>query len=283
MEVYRRDTRGRSLLLMLVVTSLVLVTLDSGNNGLVNTLRAQAHNVISPIQSLVDDAFSPLRNVSNGITKYSAVRDENARLRRQIADLHGQQLRSRGVGSAVGQLEKLLDLPTVQGVTGIAARVTGGSPGNFDRTVQINKGSSKGIKVGYPVVTGDGLVGKVTQVSSGQATVTLIDSPTIGVGVRLETSSANAITQARAGDRQLTLGVLSDTGAKVQKGELLFTSAVTNSAFPPDEPVGKVVSSTKSVGALAPTITISTLVDLSNLDFIKVLRWPDPTATPSGG
>ena len=283
MEVYRRDTRGRSLLLMLVVTSLVLVTLDSGNNGLVNTLRAQAHNVISPIQSLVDDAFSPLRNVSNGITKYSAVRDENARLRRQIADLHGQQLRSRGVGSAVGQLEKLLDLPTVQGVTGIAARVTGGSPGNFDRTVQINKGSSKGIKVGYPVVTGDGLVGKVTQVSSGQATVTLIDSPTIGVGVRLETSSVDAITQARAGDRQLTLGVLSDTGAKVQKGELLFTSAVRNSAFPPDEPVGKVVSSTKSVGALAPSITISTLVDLSNLDFIKVLRWPDPTATPSGG
>jgi rod shape-determining protein MreC len=283
MEVYRRDTRGRSLLLMLVVTSLVLVTLDSGNNGLVNTLRAQAHSVISPIQSLVDDAFSPLRNIGNGITKYSAVRDENARLKRQIADLRGQQLRTRGVGSAVGQLEKLLDLPTVQGVTGIAARVTGGAPGNFDRTVQINTGSSKGIRLGYPVVTGDGLVGQVTQVSSGQATVTLIDSPTIGVGVRLETSNANAITQARAGDRQLTLGFLSDSNAKVQKGELLFTSAVSNSAFPPDEPVGKVVSSTKSVGALAPTITISALVDLSNLDFVKVLRWPDPTATPSGG
>lgn len=283
MVVYRRDTRGRSLLLMLIVTSLVLVTFDSGNNGLVNTLRSQAHNVISPVQSVVDDAFSPLRNVGNGITKYSSVRDENARLRRQIADLRGKQLRARGVGTEVGQLEKLLDLPTVQGATGIAARVTGGSPGNFDRTVLINKGSAKGIKVGYPVVTGDGLVGRVTQVSSGQATVTLIDSPAIGVGVRLETSNASAITQARAGDRQLTLGFLSDTGARIQKGELLFTSAVTNSAFPPDEPVGKVVSSTKAFGDLAPTITMNTLVDLGNLDFVKVLRWPDPTATPSGG
>jgi rod shape-determining protein MreC len=283
MVVYRRDTRGRSLLLMLVVTSLVLVTLDSGNNGVVTTLRAQAHNVISPVQSVVDDAFSPLRSVANGITRYGAVRDENARLKRQIADLRGKQLRTRGVGTEVGQLEKLLDLPTVQGVTGVAARVTGGAPGNFDRTVQINKGSSKGIKVGYPVVTGDGLVGRVTQVSGTQATVTLIDSPAIGVGVRLETSSANGITQARAGDRQLTLGFLSDPGAKVQKGELLFTSAVTNSAFPPDVPVGKVVSSTRAVGDLAPTITVSTLVDLANLDFVKVLRWPDPTATPSGG
>jgi len=268
---------------MLVVTSLVLVTLDSGSNGIVNTLRAQAHSVISPVQSVVDDAFSPLRNVTNGIANYSSVRDENARLKKQVADLHAQQLKNRGVGSEVGQLEKLLDLPTVQGATGIAARVTGGSPGNFDRTVLINKGSAKGIKVGYPVVTGDGLVGRVTQTSSGDATVTLIDSATIGVGVRLETSSANAITQARAGDRQLTLGFLSDPNAKVQKGELLFTSAVSNSAFPPDVPVGKVVSSTKAVGDLAPTITISTLVDLSNLDFVKVLRWPDPTATPSGG
>src|SRR3984893_12903020 len=181
MAVYRRDTRGRTLLLVLIVTSLILVTIDSGNSGLVNSVRAQAHNVIQPVQSVVDDAFSPLRNITNGITKYSSVRDENARLKKQIADLHAQQLKTRGVGSEVGQLEKLLDLPTVQGVTGIAARVVGGAPGNFDRTVQINKGSSKGIKVGYPVVTGDGLVGRVTQVFGGSATVTLIDSASIGV------------------------------------------------------------------------------------------------------
>jgi rod shape-determining protein MreC len=283
MVVYRRDTRGRSLLMTLVITSLVLVTLDSSSNGVVNTLRAQVHNVISPIQSVVNDAFSPLRDVADGITRYSSVRDENARLKRQIADLRGKQLRTRGVGSEVGQLQKLLDLPTVLGATGIAARVTGGAPGNFDRTVQINKGSSKGIKVGYPVVTGDGLVGRVTQVSSTEATVTLLDSPTIGVGVRLENSSASGITSARAGDRLLTLGFLNVTDPSVQRGELLFTSAVTNSAFPPDLPVGTVVSSTKAVGALAPTITVRTLVDLANLDFVKVLRWPDPTATPVGG
>src|ERR1700730_6325072 len=143
MVVYRRDTRGRSLLMTLVVTSLVLVTLDSGSNGVVNTLRAQVHNVISPIQSMVNDAFSPLRNVADGITRYGSVRDATARRKRQIADLRGKQLRARGVGSEVGQLQKLLDLPTVLGATGIAARVTGGAPGNFDRTVQINKGSSK--------------------------------------------------------------------------------------------------------------------------------------------
>jgi rod shape-determining protein MreC len=283
MEVYRRDTRGRTLLFVLILVAVLFVTLDSNNSGLVSTIRAQARDILAPVQSLVDDAFAPVRNVSNGITRYSSVRDENARLRREIADLRGKQLRTRGVGTEVGQLQKLLDLPTVQGATGIAARVTGGAPGNFERTVLINKGSSKGIKVGYPVVTGDGLVGRVTQVSANESTVTLIDSPQIGVGVRLETSIANAITQAHAGDRQLTLGFLSNNDVKVQRGELLFTSAVQNAAFPPDLPVGKVTSSVKGVGDLAPTINVSTLVDLSQLDFVKVIRWPDPTATPSGG
>src|SRR5260370_11479993 len=231
MEVYRRDTRGRTLLAVLVLVSLAFVTLDSNNSGLVSSIRARARDVLAPVQSLVDDAFTPLRNVSNGITRYSTVRDENARLKRQIADLRAKQLRTRGVGTEVGQLEKLLDIPTVQGATGIAARVTGGAPGNFERTVQINKGSAKGVKVGYPVVTGDGLVGRVTQVSTNESTITLIDSPTIGVGVRLETSIANAITQAHVGDRQLTLGFPSHSDVQVQPGELLFTSPVTNSAF----------------------------------------------------
>src|SRR5260370_9607054 len=194
MEVYRRDTRGRTLLAVLVLVSLAFVTLDSNNSGLVSSIRARARDVLAPVQSLVDDAFTPLRNVSNGITRSSSVRDENARLKREIADLRGKQLRTRGVGNEVGQLEKLLDLPTVQGATGIAARVTGGAPGNFERTVLINKGSSKGIKVGYPVVTGDGLVGRVTQVSPNEATVTLIHSPQIGVGVRLAPTTSNAST-----------------------------------------------------------------------------------------
>src|ERR1700674_2968935 len=118
MVVYRRDTRGRSLLLMLIVTSLILVTLDSGNNGFVNTLRAQAHNVIAPIQSVVDDAFSPLRNVTNGITRYSAVRDENASLKRQIADLRGKQLRTRRRWAGVQTRDNLLDRQRVRGAQG---------------------------------------------------------------------------------------------------------------------------------------------------------------------
>jgi rod shape-determining protein MreC len=282
MVVYRRDLRGRTLLTLLVLTAVLLISFDSGGTGVTGSLHSAAHNVISPVQSVVNSAFQPLRDVAGGITNYGSVKDQNASLRREVATLRGQLRRNRGVGAEVGQLEKLLDLPTVEDATGIAARVTGGAPGNFERTVDINKGSSLGIRVGYPVVTGDGLVGTITQVASHQATVTLIDSSSLGVGVRFEVSNAVGITQARAGDRDLRVGFLSDNQVRVQKGELLFTSAVSNSAFPPDLPVATIVSYSKQGQDLAPTIAAAPLVNLDNLDFVKVLRWPDPTAAPPG-
>ena len=280
MVVYRRDTRGRSTLLILIVVSLVLITVDANGNGVVDSVRSTAHNVIPPVQSVVNSAFQPVRNLAGGVTHYGAVKSENARLQREIADLRGQLRVDQTAGPQVSQLEKLLDLPTVEDATGIVAEVTGTGPGNFERTVTLNKGTGQGIRLHDPVVTGDGVVGNVTQVSSSQATVTLLDSPTFGLGVRLESSGALAITSATAGDRDLTLSFLS-SAVKATKGELVVTAAVPNAVFPPGLAVGTVASYSKGVQDLEPTITVAPVVDLDNLDYVKVLRYPDPTATPT--
>jgi rod shape-determining protein MreC len=281
MVVYRRDTRGRNLLAALIVVAVTLVVVDSGRSGVVSSMRDAANRAISPVRSATNTAFQPLRDAGSGITDYSSLKHENGVLRREVGDLRGQVRKSRGIGGEVGQLEKLLDLPTVEDATGIAARVSGGAPGNFERTVELDKGASKGIRVGYPVVTGDGLVGTVSAVTRRQSTVTLLDNPSLGVGVRLETSQLFAITTATAGDRALHLANLSDNFAQVQKGELVFTAAIPNAAFPPDEPVGTVTSFARGPQDLAPTITVAPLVNLDDLDFVKVLRWPDPTAAPT--
>jgi rod shape-determining protein MreC len=275
MVVSRRRDPQRMLFSILVVVSIVLIVVSGRFSG---TLRSGAHDAMAPVRSAVDRAFAPARTVAGDITDYRSLQAENQRLRRTAADLRGQLRRNRGVGAEVGELEKLIDLPNVEDATGIAARVTGGAPSNFDRTVAINKGATKGIRVGYPVVTGEGLVGTVTSVSTNQATVTLVDSSNLGVGVRLETSNAVAITSPRTGDRLVPLEFISDPFAKVQKGELVFTAAVNNAAFPPAIPVATVTSYSKAPQDLAPTILVAPLVNLDNLDFVKVLRWPDPTA-----
>ena len=192
MVVYRRDRRRRSVLALLIVTSLILITLSAGNSGgVIGSLRSNAHDVIAPIQNLVDDAFNPIRDWASDVTDAGKLRSENQTLRRQIDALEGQVNRDKAVGSQVTQLEKLLDLQTVEDATGVAARVIGGAAGNFERTVQIDRGTSKGIDVGMPVVAGAGLVGTVEEASRTRATVRLIDDVNAGVGVRTQNARAS--------------------------------------------------------------------------------------------
>lgn len=286
MVVYRRETRQRPVLLIVVFLSLVLITVDSRGSGIIDSARRGARDAIQPVQSGVDAAFEPVRNVADGITSYGSVKDENALLERRVAALEGRLLRERAVGSEVNELGKLLDLPTIQDATGVAARVIGGAPGNFERTVVINKGTSRGIAVGQPVVAGNGLVGKITAVSGSQATVTLIDSPGFGVGVRLENTNERGVAEGRTGEREMRLNFLtkllpsctetSSPDTCISKGELVFTSAVENAAFPPDIPVAKVTGIEKKTGELEATISLQPVVNLNDITYVKVLRWPEP-------
>jgi rod shape-determining protein MreC len=287
MVVYRRETRQRPVLLILVFLSLVLITVDSRGNGLIDTARRVARDALQPVQSVVDSAFEPVRNAADGITSYGSVKDENALLKRRVAALEGRLLRERAVGSEVNELGKLLDLPTIEDATGVAARVIGGAPGNFERTVVINKGTSRGIAVGQPVVAGNGLVGKITAVAGSQATVTLIDSPGFGVGVRLENTNERGVAEGRTGEREMRLNFLtkllpactetSSPDTCISKGELVFTSAVENAAFPPDIPVAKVTGIEKKTGELESTVSLKPVVNLNDITYVKVLRWPEPT------
>ncbi len=283
MVIARRDTRQRTVLILVLVSSLALVTLDSRGSGLIDTIRDAARDVIAPVQSAVDTVFSPVSDAVNGVTNYSAVKDENERLKKnQVAHLKGRIRRQRAAGADVSDLEKLVDLPRVEDATGVVARVIGGAPGNFEKTVQLDRGSGAGLEAGQPVVAADGLVGKITDASHSRATVTLIDNPGFGVGVRLENTNTRGIAEGRSGESTLRLSFLSDLTVRPKKGELLFTSASDDAVFPPDIPVAKVVHYDKQPGDIEPHITLAPLVNLDDLQFVKVLRWSEAKSSKRG-
>ncbi len=272
MAFVKRNVRWQPILVVLLVSALLLVALDQRGSGPITAVRRVAREVISPFQTGVNSVFNPVRDLFDGVINYGQLRDRNLDLKRKNEVLQGKLLRERAVGSKVGELEKLLDLPTFEDATGVAARVVGGSPSNFERTVSINKGTSSGIQVGQPVVAGAGLVGKVTAVSRTVSTVTLINSSGFGVGVRLENSNEQGIAEGKSGENQMKLSFLTDVKIVVKKGELTFTSATTDAVFPPDIPVARVVSSQKLAGALEPTVILEPVVNLDDLTYVKVLR-----------
>ncbi len=272
MAFVKRNVRWPLVMAALLIAALFLVALDERGSGPITSLRRVAREVISPLQTGVNTVFNPVRDLFDGVLNYGQLRDRNLELTRNNEALRGKLLRERAVGSKVGELEKLLDLPTFEDATGVAARVVGGSPGNFERTVLINKGTTSGIKIGDPVVAGSGLVGKVTAISRTVATVTLINSAGFGVGVRLENSNERGIAEGKSGESEMKLSFLTNVQVVVKKGELTFTSATEDAVFPPDIPVARVVSTQKLTGDLEPTITLKPVVNLDDLTYVKVLR-----------
>src|SRR5262249_51454038 len=90
MAVYRQDRRRRITLVMLIITSLVLITLDQQGTGVIGTLRSGAQDVISPLQRLADDAISPVTDFFDGLGRGDELQKENDRLRSENAELKGQ-------------------------------------------------------------------------------------------------------------------------------------------------------------------------------------------------
>jgi rod shape-determining protein MreC len=269
--VYRQRSTGRRVLVLVVLTAATLITLDVRESGPLSGVRSGARDVMSPVADVVDAAVSPVGDWIDGVTRATELKNENAGLRRELAEARGLEARARAATEENTELKRLLDLPYYEDADAVAAPVVGGSPGNFELTMQIGKGSADGVGVDMAVVTGAGLVGRVIEVSRDRATVLLIEAPQSGVGVKIEKSQAGGVLRGRGEGGALRLEFV-DPGAAVAQGELVYTAGQQRSPFPPTIPVGKVSKVSKTVGDLQQDILVEPLVDLGRLDYVKVLR-----------
>src|SRR5207244_4579232 len=126
-------------------------------------------------------------------------------------------------------------------IPAVAARVVATSPSNFQLTVEIDHGIPAGLRKGMPVVTGAGLAGRVVAVSQERATVLLLTDPSFNVGIRLSASGDVGVARGN-GIRQPLPVDLVDLATKVTGGEVVVTSGLQGSVFPPGIPVGRVRS-----------------------------------------
>ena len=134
---------------------------------------------------------------------------------------------------------------------------------------------------GMPVVTGAGLVGRVTQVTGGRSVVQLITDPGFDLGVRLVESGDVGIAHGTGEDQPLVVDAGIDLRTTVNEGDSVTTSGVDRSIFPPDIPIGQVDAVETAADQLTQVLHVELLADLDNLAYVRVLQWTPPE--PVGG
>jgi rod shape-determining protein MreC len=272
-----RRPRGRFLLLLLVLLGLTFVTLSerSSTSHYFNKVRSLAREVANPFQSGVHAALQPVGDFIYGALQYRSLEAQNRQLRLELkrgATAYAQSLSAEQQAAQVLSQEHLTFVPNIPS---IAAEVVQVGSSNYEETVQIDRGSANGVAVGQPVVSAGGLVGSVSLVSAHLATVTLIDDPTSVVGVRDVHSGVVGAAKGEGLGFNLQVEDL-NVGDTIKRGDQLVTSGLTLEDFPAGIPVGTVTS--VSSGTLTLQVSLKPLVNLSNLQFVRVLLW-----SPQGG
>ena len=283
MAVYRHDRRRRITLVVLIISSLVLITLDQQNSAVVGSVRDAAHDVISPFQDVADDAISPVGDFFDSLGRANELEAENERLRQQITGLQAQVAAGQEARTAVDELRRILDLPRIEDFDGVVASVVDGSTGNFERTFQIDKGSDAGIAENMSVVVGSqggALVGRVASVSKSRATVERLDDPRFHVFVQLLNADATSgpVGQASGQRNSAFLELqLSGTEQNLTRGQFAITRGLGLSPFPRGLVVGTVEHDVDASTATAERAPLRPVVDLDRLNIVKVLRYqPKP-------
>ena len=273
--------RRRAVLGLLVACSLILLTASFGDSagGGVTSIQRGVLDVVSPIQEGASRALKPVRDLFGWV-------GDTVHAKGQVDDLEKErdQLRRDLIGRDAAlrqntQLREVLALDTnasLKDNAPVTARVIGRSPTVWFSQLTIDKGSSAGIRLDQPVVTGAGLVGKVTTVTRGTSIVTLVTDAKMSVTARINENGVPGVLQTRIGDPS-ELELKYTTGADVVKaGQRVVTSGTDArvtaepSLYPPDIPIGR-VTRVDDEGTDDQVVHVKPFADMRKLEFVQVL------------
>jgi rod shape-determining protein MreC len=166
------ENRGRLLLVILIVSSLFLITLDLRGVNVLDGLRSGTQTALSPFQRAGNVVLTPVKNFVNDITHLGRTRNQIEDLRKQNQKLREQLILRKNQDGEMEQLKSILDLAGTARFKIVSAKVISqGSSLAFTRTITIDAGSGNGIKKNMTVISGNGLVGVVKEVYSNSAIV----------------------------------------------------------------------------------------------------------------
>ncbi|MFM7045615.1 MAG: rod shape-determining protein MreC [Ilumatobacteraceae bacterium] len=175
----------KRVIVIVVLTCLLLITLEQRGSGTLGGVRSAFALLLRPFETAVRVVAMPVERAWNGIVNYDDVAAENEVLRDQVERMKGADIEARSAILEYQELLRLNQLTTKFAYGTAAAQVVGGSPSNFQNTVEINIGASRGVKEGMPVIDGAGLIGRITKVFPDRSIVLLITDPEYAVSAQV--------------------------------------------------------------------------------------------------
>ncbi len=265
--MYKRSVRRRrAVLALLVGLSIALLTAyfgESASGGL-HAIQRGFLQALAPFQEGASRALKPARDLVGWTGDVFDAKSENKKLRSEVRELQGRLAQSEVDSREAKELRAMVGFNRSAGFPNgydpVAARVIARSPTVWYAAITIDKGSDQGLRVNQPVLSGTGLVGKVSDVAPDAARVTLLTDHTSGVSAQVVPDGANGIVKATVGNPTDLILDFVQKGRPVRKGATVITSgwraSRLESLFPRGIPIGSVTRSDSSERELYQRVAI---------------------------
>ncbi|TAK12085.1 MAG: rod shape-determining protein MreC [Anaerolineae bacterium] len=253
----------------LIIALGVLGVLALAFGGYLNPVSGALLRPLLPIQAWLNTRFLAFQTFLEAPADTARLQQENELLEQEVARLQAQVIALQQQVTEVEILSALLDFARAQPSNQYqAAAVIGRDPSPFLQYILINRGSDDGLRRGMPVVSAEGLVGRVTAVTANAARVQLITDPAALVDVRILPAEADGVMTG-----SLTADLFIDqipVTASLQSGDLVLTSGL-GGGYPANILVGQVTSVRNEATALFQQASLDAVTDFARLEIVLVI------------
>lgn len=273
LNAFFHSAKFRVLLCVLaLLTGIMLYSLKSGART--DFLTRMMQSISAPARKASAAIAGDVNTHLDTYFESKAYRDENERLRSEIASLNEQLI---GYDDAMEELEALRDQLGIKQkhrdfVLSEPCKVLMPVANDLAHSFLIDQGEDDGITLNAPVICADGLIGVITELSPHYATVTTMLSPELSIGaVILQTGDSGIVEgdlRYAVDDRAVMMYI--DEHSTAKAGDLIITSGTTG-LFPYGLPVGNVTEIGLEESGLAKTAMLAPSVDFSSLGSVTVL------------
>lgn len=256
---------------MIAVVLSVILLLSLMSYFADNPIGRAIKTVMSPVYNVAYSVITPIRQFSGYVSNASKYEKEIEDLKSQLNTLKVENKSRESYITENRRLKELLDLKdsTMSEYKTVTARVVSYEPNSWYDTVMLNKGSSSGIEEDDIVVTGLGVVGRVTELGRNWAQVSTVINISNSVGIKLSRTGDVGVVSGDANlaeDKNCRLEYLSNDKNLI-KGDILVTSGL-GGIYPPDLIVGKVKeirsdsAGNLDYGIVEPSVDFSSLYEV---------------------
>lgn len=253
--------------IVFVLIAVGMIALALG--GYLTSLSRIFLNPLIEVQAWVYSRFQVAQDLLRSPQDMARLQQRNAQLEAQVSQLQAQIIELQQQLTEARILSALVDFARANPENRYqAAAVIGRDPSPFLRYIIINCGSDDNIRRGMPVVTQQGLVGRVEAVTANAAKVQLITDSASVVNAKIQPSGAQAVLKGQAsGDLWLDM---IPQGVPIEVGNLVLTSGL-GGGYPPNIVIGQIAGVRSQPQELFQSAIVQSVVDFNQLEIVLVI------------